>query len=102
MACWWCLKYALWPFQWFSVCGKKWLEGMHTILFDGHRSSRHRAKVKPGEKPVVMAMLNTQVFVCCLTAWIFSDKACGQSQAFSGAVSVVEVNVSSLARNYIK
>lgn len=69
---------------------------MNTILFGGHRLSSHRAKVKPEEKPVLlMAMLNIQLFDCCLTAWIFSGKVCVQSQAFSGAVRVVEVNVSS-------
>lgn len=78
------------------VCVKKRLEVMHTILLDGHRLSRFRAKVKPGEKPVLlMALLNTQLFDCCLTALIFSGKICDQSQAFSGAVGVVEVNVSS-------
>ena len=79
------------------VCVEKRLEGIHTILLDGHRLSRHRAKVKPGEKPVLlMAKINIQLFDCCLTAWIFSDKVCGQSQAFSGAVRVVEVCLAKL------
>lgn len=48
---------------------KKRLEGMHAILFGGHRLCRYRAKVKVGEKPVlVMAMLDTQLFDCCLKA----------------------------------
>lgn len=48
---------------------EKRLEG---VLFDGHRLSRHGAKVKPGEKPfLLVAMLNNQHFDCCLKAQIF-------------------------------